>query len=79
MVQLKAHLGDQWPRMNFLFLPIESDRADNDPSPTVSLNRGNSKEGRGLHWWLDFEFDLQVYSAYVPTPSQRFNAENLTH
>lgn len=37
MVQVKACLCNRWPQMNFLSLPIESDRADNDPSPPTAL------------------------------------------
>lgn len=44
MVQVKVHLGNRWPQMNFLFLPIESDRADNDPSPPTARSTGQ----RGL-------------------------------
>lgn len=55
MVQVKAHLGNQWPQMNFSFLPIESDRADNDPSPpTAPFNMARGKEEH-FHLWLNFD------------------------
>lgn len=65
MVQLKAHLGNRWPQMNFLFLPIESDRADNDPSPIAPLSR--VEEDRGLHCRLDFWIWILFFLAYAPS------------
>lgn len=62
MVQVKAQLGNRWPQINFLFLPIESDRADNDPSPPTNP----LKAGRGLYRCLDFDLDLQVLTL-IPT------------
>lgn len=65
MVQVKDHLGNRWPQMNFLFLPVESDRAHNNPSPPTAPLRRPGEE-RALYWWLDFDLDLQVVQ-FIPT------------
>ena len=70
MVQLKAHLYNRWPWLNILSLPIESDRADNDPSPpTVLLTRPE----RAL---LVAELWRTGFTAHTHTSSEYSNKEN---
>jgi len=77
MVQVKAHLGNQWPQMNFLFLPIESDRADSDPSAaTHPLIRPG--EERALNLWLNFDSEQQVFTVHTHQTSKLPNTHNFS-
>lgn len=55
MVQVKAHLGNRWPKLNFLFLPIESELTGIPVHPQL-----HSAGRRGLDCCVNFDLDLQV-------------------
>lgn len=55
MVQVKAHLGNRWPKLIFLFLPIESELTGIPVHPQL-----HSAGRRGLDCCVNFDLDLKV-------------------
>lgn len=60
MVQVKAHLGNRWPQLNFIFLPIGSELTVILVHPQL-----HSAGWGGIDWCVNFELDLQILQQIV--------------
>lgn len=54
-MQVKAHLGNRWPQLNFTFLPIESELTVILVHPQL-----HSPGQGGIDWCVGYELDLLV-------------------